>query len=129
GAAAIANLFGAARPPQFARPRYSDEMQEAARAEAKKFNDEVNRRANEKMQRAPLRAICYKHQCKCGAEWSTFGFFAREVTVSVEGQAPLTKVVALDYNPAPEVPGIVEWQELEEQNCLKCLMGQPFDVT
>ncbi len=123
GAAQLANLFGAALPPEFARARYSDEKQDIARAEARAFNDEVMKRAMAKMPTAPLQAICYNHVCGCGNSWQVFGHYAREVTESVNGAAPIKVVKALSYNPAPEQPAKFTWEQIEEAACIKCYGG------
>lgn len=136
GLAMLDNLIdGKALPDHLARTRAgvilpkTRTQGETAAEEARKFNDAIAKEAAAKMNHAPLLAICFAHKCKCGAEWPTFGFYARKVSQRVPGQGDATFTKRLDYHPGPEKVGSTEWQVKEEDACLRCYGGSAHPAT
>lgn len=83
----------------------------------------VAREIDEKLERAPLIAVCFKHSCRCGHEWQDFGFYARRTAVDVPGQARAYPTRRLDYFPHNERVSETIWQSVEEPACLNCYGG------
>jgi hypothetical protein len=135
GLAMLDNLLdGKALPDHLARsragpilPRHRTQKETAAE-EARKFNDSIVAEAAAKMSRQPLTAVCYKHECRCGAAWTSFGFYARKVTQRVPGAADATFTKRLDYDPRPEKVAEVEWRTVAECACLACYGGPLVDT-
>jgi len=123
-------LFGTALPDHLARVKAPSHThgdnpkidQEAA--EARRFNAALNEKVAAKFTKAPLVAVNYKHTCRCGSSWATFGFFARRTETTVHNEAVATFTKRLDYNPLPiEKPTEVIWNDVNEETCLSCYMG------
>ena len=130
GLAIIDNLFeGKALPDHLARSRAGVVLPkvrtaaETAAEEARKFNDDIAKQAYEKMNKAPLIAVCFAHRCTCGNTWQSFGFHARRVTQRVPGAGDATFTKRLDYDPSPEKPSTIEWQDSDETCCIECYGG------
>ena len=79
--------------------------------------------AEESLSRAPLIAMCFKHTCRCGNVWTSFGFYARKVGVDLPGQARAYPTKRLDYFPHNERVNETVWQPVEEQACINCFGG------
>lgn len=127
GLAMLDNLIdGKALPSHLARsaaglilPRAKSAAETLAE-ESARFNDAIAKEVAAKMALQPLMAICHSHKCRCGNAWQTFGFYARKVIQRIPGEADASFTKRLDYDPSPELPQSVEWQEVEETHCLAC---------
>jgi hypothetical protein len=135
GLAIIDNIIdGKALPEHLARSRAGTILPRSERITAKAdkaatdrvYRDAVAKEAAARMNKAPLTAICFKHKCRCGQEWATFGFYARKVTQRVLGAADATFTKRLEYDPRPEAVAETEWRTVEETHCLACY-GGPLD--
>lgn len=128
-------LDGRALPDHLARSRAGVILpkhrtaKETAAEEAREFNKRVMEEATAKMSKAPLIAVCHNHKCACGNIWQSFGFYARSATQRIQGQGTATFMKRLDYNPAPEQPASVEWQDREEPVCVQCYGGPSVPPT
>lgn len=122
-------IDGTALPEHLARskagqilPKFKNKADLAAE-EARKFNATLAAEVAAKFDKSPLVAVGHIHACKCGAEWRTFGFYARRVTTTVHLEAEATFTKPLTYDPKPERPTDVIWNNVKEESCLKCFMG------
>jgi hypothetical protein len=130
GLAMIDNIIdGKALPEHLARTRAgqilpkSRTQAETRHDELRRANDALAKEAGERINKAPLLAICFAHTCACGNSWQSFGFYARKTTMRVPGAADATFTKRLDYDPRPEPIGETEWQTVEEHACIKCFGG------
>jgi hypothetical protein len=135
GLAIIDHLIdGNALPPHLARSRAGLVLpkhrtaKETAAEEARAYNAAIAKTAAEKMSKAPLLAVCFKHKCKCGNSWESFGFYARKTSVRVSGEGEASFTKRLDYDPSPEKVGATEWLVADENACLRCYGGSPHPL-
>lgn len=123
-------LFGSALPDTLARPKAGNVIPKGKHAKAlkdaetlneilKAQNAEIARKAKEKLENAPLIAVCLNHSCKCGNKWQSFGFFARKVTEKIEGEGDATFTRRCE--PVPGERAIeTNWLSSPEDTCLSC---------
>lgn len=105
-------LHGTALPDHLSKPRMEG-------LDRKVLAKEID----EKLRREPLMAFCYNHECRCGNQWKSFGFYGRKTTIDIPGQARATPIKPLEYTPHNEAVAETIWQTIEEPVCLNCFGG------
>ncbi len=122
GIAQLAHMFqGKALPEHLARKSAIGGSQAAK--DAASANAKTDKALAAKLTKAPLVAVNYVHSCKCGNKWTSFGTYARMATERQDGAADVTYLKPLSYDPSPELPASITWQERQEQVCIQCYGG------